>query len=245
MIGASHLLSSLSLPRRRFEALCNRRSPTAELAPAQRDFVGPFRATESRFLFRCTFAAWESSSAQAPTVAACRSRLNFSHSGLFFYNMLNLWTVCCTEMSELDGSSVVEVLDCSFKAPWFNSQISQNFACQFFSAVPQIFVFLVSVPCQFLRLLPLLRPQGLRSHGNLQGTRRQPGVQQIVYSGLFWSAFGHVCVFWKRMVPSTNSLKHAAACRSMPACCSEPRFSWGLLVPAHHHYDSMSWYKTQ
>ena len=36
------------------------------------------------------------------------------------------------------------------------------------------------------------------------------------------------------MVPLTNSLKHAAACRSMPqhaaACRSEPKLSWGLLV---------------
>ena len=30
------------------------------------------------------------------------------------------------------------------------------------------------------------------------------------------------------MVPLTNSLKHAAACRS------EPKFSWGPLVPAWH-----------
>jgi len=30
------------------------------------------------------------------------------------------------------------------------------------------------------------------------------------------------------MVPLTNSLKHAAACRS------EPKFSWGPLVPGRH-----------
>ena len=38
----------------------------------------------------------------------------------FFDDMLNLWTLCCTASSEMDGSSVVEVLDPSLKIPRFN-----------------------------------------------------------------------------------------------------------------------------
>ena len=99
----------------------------------------------------------------------------------FFNTMLNLWTLCCTGMSERDGGLVIKVLDSSLKGPWFNSQSCQIFACQLFSAVPQIFVlFRVSVPCQLLRLLPLLRHRsGLKIQRNLQGTR----IQHIVYSG--------------------------------------------------------------
>ena len=44
---------------------------------------------------------------------------NFSHSGLFFDNMLNLWTLCCTTLSELVGSPVVKDLNCNSKDPWF------------------------------------------------------------------------------------------------------------------------------
>ena len=125
--------------------------------------------------------------------AACRSGLNFSHGGLFFFdNMLNLSTLCYKAMSELDSGLVVKVLDSSLQGLWFNTWYHQIFACQFFSAIPQIFSFSgVSIPCQLLRILPLLRHhRGLRSHRNLQRTRRQPGVQQIVYSGPLGKVLG-------------------------------------------------------
>ena len=83
---------------------------------------------------------------------ACRSGLNFSYGGFFFDNMLNLWTLCCKEVSKLDGSSVVEVLDSTLKCPWLNSESYQIFACQFFSAVPQIFVFFLVLFCHLFHV---------------------------------------------------------------------------------------------
>ena len=61
----------------------------------------------------------------------------------FFHNMSNLWTLCCTDISVLDGSSVVYVAGPSFRGPGFPSCKWQNFACQFSSIVAQIFAFLV------------------------------------------------------------------------------------------------------
>ena len=39
--------------------------------------------------------------------AACRSEPKFSRGGLFFHTTSKLSTLCCTDVSELDGSSVV------------------------------------------------------------------------------------------------------------------------------------------
>ena len=33
--------------------------------------------------------------------------------------MLNLWTLCCTMLSELVGGPVVKELNCNSKDPWF------------------------------------------------------------------------------------------------------------------------------
>ena len=38
---------------------------------------------------------------------------------LFFDNILNPWTFCCTKLSELVCSPVVKVQDCSSSDPWF------------------------------------------------------------------------------------------------------------------------------
>ena len=38
---------------------------------------------------------------------------------LFFDSILNLWTFCCTKLSELVRSPVVKVHDCSSSVPWF------------------------------------------------------------------------------------------------------------------------------
>ena len=45
----------------------------------------------------------------------------FQMADLFFYNILNLWTFCCTKLSELVHSPVVRVLDCNSNDPWFKS----------------------------------------------------------------------------------------------------------------------------
>ena len=75
---------------------------------------------------------------------ACRSEPKLSHGGLFFFhNMSNLWTLCYTDISELDGTSVVCVPDPSLRGPGFHSRKWQIFAHQFFSIVAQIFAFLV------------------------------------------------------------------------------------------------------
>ena len=43
----------------------------------------------------------------------------FQMADLFFDNILNLWTFCCTKLSELVRSPVVKVHDCSSSDPWF------------------------------------------------------------------------------------------------------------------------------
>ena len=45
----------------------------------------------------------------------------FQMADLFFCNILNLWTFCCTKLSELVHSPVVKVLDCNSNDPWFKS----------------------------------------------------------------------------------------------------------------------------
>ena len=58
---------------------------------------------------------WELLGGVLKHAAACRGEPKLSHGGLFFHNMSNLWTLCCTDVSELDGSSVVNVLDPSLR----------------------------------------------------------------------------------------------------------------------------------
>ena len=43
----------------------------------------------------------------------------FQMADLLFDNILNLWTFCCTKLSELVRSPVVKVHDCSSSDPWF------------------------------------------------------------------------------------------------------------------------------
>ena len=76
--------------------------------------------------------------------AACGGEPKLSHGGLFFFhNMSNLWTLCCTDISELDGSSVVYLPYPNSRGPGFHSWKWQFFADQFFSFVARIFAFLV------------------------------------------------------------------------------------------------------
>ena len=43
--------------------------------------------------------------------------------------MLNLWTLCCTMLSELVGSPVVKELNCNSKDPWFKPWCCEIFWC--------------------------------------------------------------------------------------------------------------------
>ena len=45
--------------------------------------------------------------------------------------MLNLWTLCCTKLSELVGSPVVKELNCNSKDPWF-----KPWCCEVFGVSP-------------------------------------------------------------------------------------------------------------
>ena len=47
---------------------------------------------------------------------------NCHMADFFFHNMSNLWTLCCTDISTLDGTSVVYVPGPSLRGPGFHSQ---------------------------------------------------------------------------------------------------------------------------
>ena len=55
----------------------------------------------------------------------------FHMADFFFDNMLNLWTLCCTKLSELVGSPVVKDLNCNFKDPCF-----EPWYCEVFGVSP-------------------------------------------------------------------------------------------------------------
>ena len=90
----------------------------------------------------------------------------FTWRTFFFHSMLKLQTLCCTCMYEQDGGLVFKVLDSSLKGPRFNSQCCQIFCLSVLLCCSTDFrFFCVSVPCQLLRLLPLLRHLGPLSTG--------------------------------------------------------------------------------
>ena len=92
-------------------------------------------------------------------------------------------------VSKLDGSSIVEVIDTSSKGPRFNCRNCQTFAYQFFSALLQIFVFMCCFATSSVSSLEAT-PTTEASQGSQESRRRQPQVQQIVYSGPLGKVLG-------------------------------------------------------
>ena len=54
----------------------------------------------------------------------------FHMAGFFFFdNVSNLWTLCCTKLSELVGSPVVKKLNCNSKDPLFEPWYCEVLVC--------------------------------------------------------------------------------------------------------------------
>ena len=111
--------------------------------------------------------------------ATCRSEPKLSHGGLFFHDMSKLWTLCCTDISEVAGSSVVYV-----PGPFWGI-LGSIFACQFFSIVAQMFAVLVLF-CHVIHcfLVWLLKPVPLSENDGtldqqLEACRSMPQQAKI------------------------------------------------------------------
>ena len=125
------------------------------------------------------------------------------------YLQSKLWTLCCTDISEVAGSSVVYLPGPCLRDPGVPFPGMANFCLSVLLYCCQIFAFLVlfchvihSVLVWFLKPVPLSENDGTLDQ-QLEACRSMP--------------------------------QHATACRSVPrhaaAHRSEPKFSWGLLVP--------------